>query len=490
MKQFTIPLTASEIKHFTISLELIKRIQVTFSYHVYLVGGACRDLMQNFFFRKDKIVHDLDFAIFKDNGEGLSKEELIELMEFILLDRKYSVVDETDFLHLKVIENNSHFEIEFTSFRKETYRDTRKPETVGGTLESDIERRDFTVNAIYLKIFDLREHSVILESDIEISEQYIEDVKNQILKTTTEDPMDVFLEDPLRIMRAIRFKGYGFELDDKIKNAIEDFPMDIFFQKVSKERISMELLTILERGDVDFLILLGFIQKIIPQFEDFIGTPYEKDELTHIVSVIKKVRELKVSNERKKIFLLSALFHDIGKAKTGQYSEKKERFQFLGHEHISAEIAKDWLIKFKFSKRIINGVYHLISEHMTTKFFNKTPLKSIVRWILLYLDKNKFPDLIENVLIFNTLDWGGKSKDWRIKNAHLIQDEQKVADMVRELVIFIDEFKEDKKEEFQRISKEIGEDKHIPIPSKKKAINKRHANLIVGEFRKLKKVDF
>ena len=483
--KYQIPLTTKELEHFQVSKDLIEMIQKRFSYHLYLVGGASRDLIQNFFFKKNKLIHDLDFSIFKDNGDGLSKEELIELKEFILLDRRYSIVDDTIFLHLNIIENSTKFEVEFTSFRKESYRNNRKPITVGGDITTDIQRRDFTVNAIYLNVLELNEKDIIVEEAIPESKDFIEDVKLGILRTTTENPMDVFEEDPLRILRAIRFKEYGFILDSKMEEAMIDFPMKIFFEKVSKERIQMELLTILERGDVNYLIHFGFIRKLIPAFSEFEFKSYRINELEHIASVIREARKLDVDDESKKIFLLAALFHDVGKGSTGTFSTIKNRFQFLGHEHISAEIAREWLTEFKFSKRIINGVYHLVKEHMTTKFFNNKSLKSIVRWILLYIDDAKFPNLINNILMFNKLDWGGKSVKWRRDNIHLIEDEERISILVKDLVIFIKMLKIEKKEVFQNISIEIGNDKHIPVLSKRRAINKRHSNFIVAELKRL-----
>lgn len=482
---YTIPLKPSEIKHFNVAMELNDKIKKKFGYEMALVGGACRDLFMRKFFgeEKTKEINDLDFAIYKSNTNGLNDKELTEIMNFINLDYDFSVVDEIKFLHLKVIHKPTGYEIEYTSTRKEAYRDnTRKPETQTGDILTDILRRDFTVNAIYLNIIKIDSNNIYVQPANDVIKKHIDDVRNKILKTTTENPEDVFNEDPLRVLRAVRFAGYGYDMEPKLDKTIQNFDNTVLLSKVSKERIADELGKILEKGNVDYLIKSGFITKIMSEFSEFDDKEYKDNELQHIVDVIKVARE-KAPTGKKLLFLLSALFHDIGKGSTGTFSDKKERWQFLGHEEKSAEIAKKIMSNYKFSSDMIRDVSNLVSQHMVTKFFDKVPEKTIIKWILVYDNQQKYPDLIENVLLFNTIDWGGKSSKWRDEHKEMIQNERVIADKVIKLRDKIRIIKNKYKDELKEISTEIGKDKHIPATSKSGAILKRHANFILGKMK-------
>ena len=478
--EYKITLLNEEVEHFELAIVLNKRIKQRFpTYNIALVGGACRDLFYRKFFGKDnsKIINDLDFSIFDNKtSKGLNKLELQELSNFISSD-EFAVVEELDFLHLKVIHRDSQKEIEFTSTRKEAYRDnSRKPETVVGSVIDDILRRDFTVNAIYLNILKVENDTVFVKPVNNRINQHINDIKNKILKTTTADPKQIFDEDPLRVLRAIRFSGYSYDMEKNISDYIGEFDKDVLFNKVSVERIADELGKILKKGDVDYLIKSGFINKLMEDFDEFNDKEYKEYELEHIVNVIKQARE-KAPADRKLTFLLVALFHDLGKANTGVYSDKKERWTFHNHEEDSASKAKKILTKFKFSNKLIRDVSNIVKLHMETKFFLNVPDTTIIRWILTYSNVQKFPQLIENVLLFNEIDWGGKSAEWRELNKdRLLHNEilNKVLDLKKE----IDELKIIYSDDLKDIAMRIGKDKNIQNSSKSKAILKAKAKFL------------
>jgi tRNA nucleotidyltransferase/poly(A) polymerase len=487
IEEYTISLLPDEVKHFKLALELDQKIKKKFpNYVTALVGGACRDLFFRKFFGSEKSnrVDDLDFSIYKKNsGIGLDDKELTDLMNFIRLNPDYSVVVEMQFLHLKVIHKPTGFEIEYTSARKEAYdRTSRKPTTAIGTLADDVFRRDFTVNAIYLEILKVDNDSVYVSPVGESTKKHIDDVRNKILTTTTENPNDAFDDDPLRVLRAVRFSGYSYDMVPKLDKAVKEYDKEKIFTKVARERVAVELGKILEKGDVDYLLKSGFITKIATEFSDFDGKEYKDAEIQHIIDVIKVARE-KAPKEKQLIFFLSALLHDVGKGSTGTYSDKKERWQFLGHEIESEKKARDIMKRYKFSNPLIRDVTNLISQHMVTKFFDKVPDKTIIMWILKYDDVQDYPELIDNVLLFNTIDWGGKPEDWREKNKDMIKNEREIVKKVLTLREKIREIKSQYKGELSAISTEVGKDKNIPTLSIKGAILKRHANFILSKLK-------
>lgn len=482
---YSIPLTNDEIKHFQIAIKLDHDIKTKFPhYSTALVGGACRDL----FFRKFfgdidfKKINDLDFAIWNNKKNiGLDNNELIKLVQYISSTGEYNIVDHIDkFLHVKIFHKSTNYEIEYTSTRKESYHDpkSRKPETVIGAIADDVLRRDFTINAIYLNILGVDNNHVKVEPLNHVTQRHIDDVRAKILNTTTSNPNVIFDEDNLRVLRAIRFSK-DYKMTDEVDNIVKGFSGEKMLGQVSIERISEELGKILQKGDVEYLFKSGFISKIMSDFSDFDDKEYKDNEIDHIIRTIKIARE-KAPPGRELVFLLSAFFHDIGKATTGTFSDKKDKWQFLGHENESSDKAGKIMRQYKFDNKLITQVTNIVSQHMVTKFFDKIPDKSIIRWILRCDDEIQRPHLVQDVLLFNTIDWGGKSDEWREKNYELIKNERAIANKVTYLQQKVREIRKKYKDELQTISKEVSNEKGMPRTSIQQAREKRHANFILG----------
>ena len=490
---YTIPISSSEHKHFEVATDLNSKIMKRFpGTIIVLVGGSCRDLFYRKFFGEEvqKNINDLDYSIFKSNNQGLNDTELTNVMEYIKSLGDYNVIDELDHLHLKILTKADNYEIEYTSTRKEAYQDTsRKPETSVGTVIDDIVRRDFTINAIYLNIDEINSDNIVVSPYNEETKTHIDHVRQKLLKTTTENPETVFSDDPLRVLRAIRFSGYGYDMEPGLEKAVKEFPKDDLYKKVSYERISDELGKILQKGDIDYLIKSGFIKNIIEEFGNFDDKPYKDYELQHIIDVVKMARKLAPKGQET-IFLLAGLLHDVGKGgkqegkenDVGEWSDRKNRWTFNGHEKVSSEIARRFMKKFKFSNSMIKSVGDLIDLHMESKFYDNAPLKTIIMWILKYSNQQKYPNLIDNVLIFNSVDWGGKSDQWKKDNPTLMKADA-ISDKINKLRNVIDPIVDENKQELAEISKEIGQDKNIPNVSKPKAILKRKANFIIGKIK-------
>jgi len=486
---YKIPITPSEYKHFIVAKKLNDDIKKQYpDTQMTLVGGACRDMFYRKFFGQkiQKNINDLDFSIFhKSNNKGLVRSELEELSKYITSLGYYNVIEELDFLHLKILTKADNLEIEYTSNRKEAYRDdSRNPDTSVGNIIDDIIRRDFTINAIYLDVVDINKDSVIVRPYNNESSQHIDHVKQKLLKTTTDNPEVVLDEDPLRVLRAIRFSGYGYDMDPGLESAVRNFDGKKITDKVAVERVTDELGKILEKGNVDYLIKSGFIKKIIKEFDVFDGKEYSDQVLTHIVKVIHQAREY--SPEGKEfMFFLAALFHDIGKGSTGEWHDKRQNWKFLGHEKESGDITPIILKNLKVPNKIINHVTTLIKHHMRVKDFLKVPVKTIVRWLFTYDNKQKYGDLVDDVLLFNKMDWGGKPEEWQEKNKDWIKHDE-IIERVNKIRDYFREIKSDYKKELSDISRKIGQSKTIENEHKAKTILSLKTNFIIGKMKNAK----
>ncbi len=244
--------------------------------------------------------------------------------------------------------------VEITTFRAEVYRsDSRKPEvTFSNSLETDLSRRDFTVNAMAIAL-----------PEPQMVDPYggIDDLVHKRLRTPL-DPEVSFLDDPLRMMRAARFiAGLGLEPDPALVQAATDLAGRL--EVVSAERIRDELSKLLVVDDPSaglwFLVRTGLADEFLPELPGLAleqdPIHHHKDVLAHTIAVVAKTRpELVVR--------LAALLHDIGKPKTRSFGPDGVSFHL--HDVVGARMTEERLRALKYPKDTIEAVTALVLLHL------------------------------------------------------------------------------------------------------------------------------
>lgn len=257
-------------------------------------------------------------------------------------------------------------ELEITTYRSEIYHPTsRKPQVnFGDSLAEDLNRRDFTINAIALRLPDFK---------IVDPHNGIDDLMNRKLVTPI-DPEILFSEDPLRMMRAARFIAkLDLTVDLTIISAVEKLKERL--EVVSKERISDELSKLLlldsPRQGLEFLVNTKLAEQFLPELPALQLEVDEhhrhKDVYHHSLIVLEQVIELEKSHhpqlEPDLVLRLAALLHDIGKPRTRKF-EAEGRVSFHHHEVVGARMSKKRLHELRFSNEMISDISKLVELHL------------------------------------------------------------------------------------------------------------------------------
>ncbi|MCR5501753.1 MAG: CCA tRNA nucleotidyltransferase [Lachnospiraceae bacterium] len=243
---------------------------------------------------------------------------------------------------------------EVTTFRIDgKYEDSRHPSGVSFTtsLEEDLLRRDFTINAMAFN----EKNGLADPFDGQ------KDLKDGIIRCVG-DPYQRFSEDALRMMRAVRFAAQlGFTIEENTKAAIRELSPTL--RKVSAERIQTELVKLITSDHPEELATayeLGLTAVFMPEFDRLMGCPQNNphhcyDVGTHTIETLKQV-------ENDRILRLGALFHDFGKPHT-KTTDKDGIDHFHGHPAVSGKLAKEILRRLKFDNATIDLVSRLALYH-------------------------------------------------------------------------------------------------------------------------------
>jgi len=303
-------------------------------------------------------VKDWDFTT------NATPEEMLKLFPDAFYDNLFGTVG----IPLKEIQETEHPDIvEVTTFRTEKgYTDRRHPEVAWGkTIEEDLSRRDFTINAMAFKVAPENQ-----KPQTSIIDPYSgqEDLKNKIIRAVG-DPKQRFKEDALRLMRAIRFAAQlGFTIEPATLQAIhQDAPI---LSAISQERIRDELMKILASDyPYEGIMLLkntNLLQHIIPELLEGIdisqarpGRHHKDDVFTH------NVLSLKYCPSTDPIVRFATLIHDIGKPQVATLDDEGYVI-FHNHEIVGGRIAYEIAKRIRFSKKERSRIVKLVRWHMFT----------------------------------------------------------------------------------------------------------------------------
>ena len=303
--------------------EVISKASVELNVESYVIGGFVRDLLLGRKFKKD-----IDIVAV---GSGI--ELALKVSELLPKKPKVQIFKNYGTAMLRFEDT----EIEFVGARKESYHfESRNPVVENGTLEDDQNRRDFTINALALSLNPTDFGDLVDPFD------GVLDLENKTIKTPL-DPDITYSDDPLRMMRAIRFATQlGFEIEANSLASITKNAERITI--ISGERIVDELNKILstEKPSIGFLLLYktGLLDIILPeltalnQVEEIEGHTH-KNNFYHTLEVVDNI----CPNTDDVWLRWSALLHDIGKAPTKRFN-KKQGWTFHGHEFLGGKMVK------------------------------------------------------------------------------------------------------------------------------------------------------
>lgn len=303
----------------------------------YLIGGFVRDKILG------RETMDADIVCVGD-GMKLATE----------VAKQFNPVPQVDYFktfgtaHIKV---DNGFDIEFVGARKESYKsDSRNPDILPGTVEDDQNRRDFTINALAISL-----NNAVLAAGGSTFGTLIDpfngisDLENKIIRTPL-DPDKTFSDDPLRMMRGIRFAAQlGFIIEEKTWKGIQHNAARI--KIITQERITEELNKIITSPNpsvgFDLLYKSGLLQIIFPQMVALAGAEYKdglghKDNFYHTLQVLDNIAE-----KTDDLWLRwAAILHDIAKPVTKRF-EEGHGWTFHGHEALGGRMVPKIFAKLK-----------------------------------------------------------------------------------------------------------------------------------------------
>ena len=376
--------------------EILKKFEEA-GYEIYIVGGVVRDAIL------DKELYDWDFTT------NATPEQILKLFPDAFYDNKFGTVG---------IKNEEGRPYEITTYRKEFgYSDARRPDRVewGKSLEEDLARRDFTINAMALRSIQPSALSS-QRSKFELIDLYNgqKDLQDKLIRAVG-DPMERFGEDALRMMRAIRIAAQlGFAIEEKTLGAIKSNADQIY--KIAPERIRDELLkTMASNYPADGYLLLknsGLGEQILPEMEKTFGVEQKSPGRHHIYDVgTHSVESLRHCKSTDPVTRLATLIHDVGKTKT-QKVYLDGRITFYNHEMESAKIASKIADRLRFSNAQKDKFLRLVRWHQFTVDERQTD--SAIRRFIKNVGLENVEDMIA-LRVGDRLGGGARETSWRLE---------------------------------------------------------------------------
>ena len=312
---------------------------------VYVVGGYVRDALMQ------RSLTDIDLMVV---GEGI-----VFARELASALKGGKIVPFEQFGTAQIPLNNSIVEV--ASARSEAYSsDSRKPQVEDTDLETDLSRRDFTINAMAVSLN---------KTDFgELHDPYngVKDLNSGLIRTPL-DPDTTFSDDPLRMLRAVRFASQlGFKVDSSITDSIQRQVDRI--EIVSVERVTAEIYKILASPQpsvgLDLLQQAGLMEIVLPEVSALYGLEqpsewHHKDIFYHTLQVVDNIAE----KTEKTDLRFAALIHDIGKPKTRRL-DKKRGWTFHGHDAVGVNMVDKMAKRMKLSNQTREFLKKLTLLHL------------------------------------------------------------------------------------------------------------------------------
>lgn len=333
----------------------------------YLVGGCVRDLIlgkepKDWDVATDARPEELQKLFPESVYENQFGTVLVKLRPRMNadqdVDERRSAISEN--LHSNLRKSAPLQGVEITTFRIEgKYSDKRHPDEIkfAKTIEEDLSRRDFTVNAIAL---DMRDEK------LEIRDPFAgrDDLKSKIIRTVG-NAENRFREDALRLMRAVRFAvELDFEIELNTRRAIEKLSGEM--EMVAKERIRDEFVKILETphaaAGVILLEELNLLRFLLPELREGIGVGQNKHHIYTVFEHNVRALDYTVKQNYSLVVRMASLLHDVGKPKSKQGDGPDSTF--YAHEYIGEKLAVKALDRLRFPKEFIEQVAHLVRCHL------------------------------------------------------------------------------------------------------------------------------
>ena len=385
------------------AIKIVEEIEKK-GYEAWIVGGAVRDMLLG--------LPSYDW----DTTTNATPEMIVPLFKDSFYDNEYGTVKvagkhikEQFELQESTIDDSVIYDI--TTFRSESeYSDKRRPDKVewGKTIEEDLKRRDFTINAIALRLVKGEQGT----SNIEVVDPYggQDDIANKLIKAVG-NPSERFEEDALRIMRAIRLSAQlGFAIEEETLGALSEKVANL--KSISWERIGAETMKLLATEHAADGIMLMVNTKIMDiVIPELLTTKEIKQGGHHIYDVFThSIEALRSCPSPDPVVRLATLIHDIDKPVVAK-AEGERGVTFYNHEVSGARTAKRIAERLRLSKKDQDRVFTLVRWHMFV-YESKMTDASIRRFIR-RVGKENIHDMMA-LRIGDRVGGGSKATSWRL----------------------------------------------------------------------------
>lgn len=413
-------------------LHIVKTLTSS-GYTCEIVGGAVRDLLLGV------QTSDWDFTT------NATPEQILPLFTESFYENQFGTVmvaqkhlDEQFQLDSESLGLSPDLVYDITTYRSDgEYRNHRKPESVvwGKTIAEDLQRRDFTINAIAFHVRDplVTPSDLSIRVDVDIIDPFQgeEDMRKKLVRTVGV-PDERFSEDALRIMRAVRFANqFQFAIESETLKALQSHVKDL--SVISMERMSSEFMKMIASPTPDVAIVLLDKLEILPYILPELGAAKGVRQSGHHIYDVweHSLRALGSCTSSDPVVRLATLLHDIGKPTT--YQETPDgSVTFYNHEVIGARIAKQIGSRLRLSKRDCDRLFTLVRWHMFT--YESFTTDAYIRRFIRRVGTENLEDIFA-LRVGDRVGSGSKASSWRLEElkervwAELHQP-MKITDMV------------------------------------------------------------